>query len=67
MDRTLDEAMEELQENLDFSYFVDEIRGKQLTEEQHKAKERALVNLVLSQTPEHESRLQELYVQGRVQ
>ncbi len=60
MDLTLDETMDAMQESLDFSYFAAEIKGKQLTEEQHKAKEKALVNLILSETPEHEARLREL-------
>ncbi len=58
---TIDEAMNELQEGLDFSYVAAEARGKKLTEEQHKAKERTLVNLLLSETPEHEARLHELF------
>ncbi len=60
MGLTLDETMDALQGYFDFSYFAAEIQGKQLSEEQHKAKERTLVNLVLSQTPEHGVRLQEL-------
>ena len=56
---TIDKAMNELQEGLDFSYVVAEVQGKQLTEKQHKAKGHTLLNLVLSETPEHEARLQE--------
>ncbi len=58
---TIDEVMDELQDDLDFSYFSAEVQGKQLTEEQHKAKERTLVNLVLSETSEHKERLHELF------
>lgn len=60
MSITIDEVMDELQEGLDFSYVAAEIRGKRLTEEQHRAKEKTLLNLILSRTPEHEERLQEI-------
>ncbi len=58
---TIDEVMDELQDGFDFSYFAAEVQGKQLTEEQHKAKDRTLVNLVLSETIEHNERLHELF------
>ncbi len=61
MGKTIDEAMDELQDGLDFSYVAADVRGKQLTEEQHKAKERTLMNLILGETSEHEARLHELF------
>lgn len=60
MSKAIDKTMSDLQKDFDFSYVVAEVKGKQLTEEQHKAKEHTLLNLVLSETPENEARLQEV-------
>ncbi len=39
MSKAIDKTMSDLQKDFDFSYVVAEVKGKQLTEEQHKAKE----------------------------
>ena len=60
MSKTIDEVMDELQDGLDFSYIIAEMQGKPLTEKQHRTKERILMNLVISETPEHKARLREI-------